>query len=102
MGNALSQQEVAAQAAALSASAEETALHLALQQARALAAQSRLVAMNAALESAAASREAADAQEMEALGRSADRTAGEMERVAASVELLLQQIQTASALSLPL
>lgn len=102
MGNVLAHQDVPAQAEALPPSAEETALHLALQQARALAAQSRLIAMNAAFESAAACREAADAQEMEALGRSAGRTAEEMERVAASVELILQQIRSASALSRPL
>ena len=58
--------------------------------------------MNAAIESAAARGEAADAREVEALGRSTGRTAEEMERMAATVELLLQQIQTASAMPRPL
>jgi len=39
---------------------------------------------------------------MDALGASAERTAGEMERVSAAVEMLIEQIQSASALSQPL
>ena len=51
---------------------------------------------------AAACRDAAAAGEMDALGASAERTAGEMERASAAVELLIEQIQSASSLSQPL
>lgn len=102
MNNALAGQDGRTRAEACPPGADEIALRLMLEQARELAAQSKLIAMNAAFEAAAACGEAADARETDVLGESAGRTAEEMERVAASVELILQQIQTASALSRPL
>jgi hypothetical protein len=102
MGNALAGLGASEQAQAVPHSAEESVLRLLLEQARELAAQSKLIAMNAALEAAAACSEAADARETDALGGSAGRTAEEMESVAASVELFLQQLQTASVLARPL
>lgn len=99
MANALVREDAPAEAPA---GAQEFALRQILEEARRIAAQSRLLALNAALESATACREPAAAAEMDALGGSAGRTVAEMERVAASVELLLQQITSASALSQPL
>lgn len=87
---------------ALPFDAPEIALRLALEEARQLAAQSRLLALNAAFESADACREAGAADEMDALGGSAGQAAAEAARIVAAVELLLQQIQSASAASGPL
>ena len=100
MANALAREGSTTEA--LSADAQEVALRLMLEEARQLAAQSRLIALNAAFESAGARNEEAATAEMDALGGSAGRTAAEMDRVVATVELLLQQIQSASALSGPL
>lgn len=100
MENALVQRRPQDEAGAPGAA--EMALRLALEEARQLAAQSGLLALNAALESAGACREAGAAEEMEALGGSAGRAAAEAERIAAAVERLLQQMQSASAASGPL
>lgn len=99
MGNALVREDTPAE---FPTDAQEFALRQILEEARRIAAQSRLLALNAAMESASACGEPVVAREMDALGGSAGRTVAEMERVAASVELLLQQINSASALSRPL
>ncbi len=78
--------------------AAEAALRRALEEARQLAAETRLLALNTAIESAGACGEAGAALDMEALGRSAVRSAADMERMAASVDWLLQQIRSAAAL----
>lgn len=79
----------------------EAALRLALEEARQLAAQSKLLALNAALESAGACGEAEAIWEMDVLGGAAGQAIDEAEKIAAAVELLLQQIQSASNLSGP-
>ncbi|MBK6631457.1 MAG: hypothetical protein IPG33_10660 [Betaproteobacteria bacterium] len=76
-------------------SANDTALRLALEGVRRLAAQSRLLALNSAFEAAGASREAEAAEEMNALGGSAAQAIAEAEKMVATVELLLQQMQSA-------
>ena len=76
--------------------AQETALRLALEEARQLAAQSGLLALNAALESAGAG------EDMAALAGSAGQAASDAERIVGAVELLLQQIHAAAAVSRPL
>jgi len=77
MNNALARQ--GAQEAFLPLGAQEAALRLLLDEAR-------LVALNAVIESAAAAREAGVPGE----------DAAEAEQVAAAVDLLLQQIESAS------
>ena len=72
----------------------ESALRLALEGARQLAAQTRLLALNAAFESAGACRDAGVVEEMHALGRSAGQAAANADRITRSVELLLLQIQS--------
>lgn len=96
MENALTRQENREMPPAPGAA--EAALRLALAEARQLAAQSRLLALNAALDAAGACREAACAAEMQALGGAAGEALGETERLAAAVDLLLQQIRSAAAL----
>lgn len=81
------------------APAQEIALRRILDEARLLSAQSRLLALNAGLESVAVRQVAGDATEAET---DVSRAASEADRVAAAVELLLQQIRSASALSDPL
>jgi hypothetical protein len=94
MGNALAQ--TFPQDEAIPRGAVEMALRLALEEARQLAAQSRLLALNAAFESAGAAASA------DAPGGAVGQAAAEADRVTAVVELLLQQIQSASSLSRPL
>lgn len=74
--------------------AREAALRTALEEARQLAAHARLLALNTAFESAGAG----PAGEGDAAGAAA----AEAARVAGAVELLLQQIQSASFPSGPL
>lgn len=100
MANALVREGLPA--AALPPEGQELALRLMLEEARQIALQARLLSMNAACESAAACAEPAAAAEMVALGASAARTAEEMQRTTAAVELLLEQIRTAGALPRPL
>ena len=100
MENALARQD--ANEASLPMGVHEEALRLALEEARQLAAQSRLLALNAALESAGACGEAEAVREMEVLGGAAGQAIDEAEKIAAAVELLLQQIRSASALPGPL
>ena len=80
----------------------DSALRLALAEARQLAAQSMLLALNAALEAAAAGADAAVAAEMEACGAAATRTAGAMQQADAAIGALLEQIRLAGALRQPL
>lgn len=87
---------------ALPPQGQELALRLMLEEARQIALQARLLALNTAFESAGACAEPAAAAEMDALGASAARTAAEMQRASAAVELLLEQIRSAGALSQPL
>ncbi len=100
MNNAMLRQ--ASQEEAFLPGTHETALRLALEEARQLAAQSKLLALNAAFESAGACRDTGAAEEMDALGGSAGQAVAEAERVASAVELLLLQIQSTSSLSKPL
>ena len=79
--------------------APDAALRLALEEARRLAAQSRLLALNAALEAAGACREAEGADEAASLGAAAGAALDEAERIAAAVDLMLQQIQSAATLT---
>jgi hypothetical protein len=94
MGNALAQRN--SRDEAISSGASEIALRLALDEVRQLAAQSGLLALNAAFESAGAT------DEMDGPGASAGQAAAEAARIVAAVDLLLQQIQAASAASGPL
>lgn len=94
MGNAMAQRIPHDEA--ISSGASDIALRLALDEVRQLAAQSGLLALNAAFESAGAS------DEMDGPGGSAGQAAAEAARIVAAVELLLQQIQSASAASGPL
>ncbi len=96
MANALAHREETSRYAAEASlpSAQETALRLALEEARRLAAQSRLLALNAALEIADAGREACLAPEMHLLVEEA----GQAEEAARAVESLLRQIEAGEAL----
>jgi hypothetical protein len=100
MGNALARQETHAQAEAFPPGADEAALRLALQDARELATQSRLLALNVAFEAAGAGVEAQE--DAGALAATAGHALAEAEKLAGAVDLLLQQIQSAAALSRPL
>jgi hypothetical protein len=91
MSNAMAQRN--SQDEAISSGASDIALRQALDEVRQLAAQSGLLALNAAFESAGAS------DEMDGPGGSAGPAAAEAARIVAAVELLLQQIQSASAAS---
>lgn len=79
--------------------AQEAAVHLALEEARQLAAQTRLLALNAALEAAAASSNANSSTEMDALGRSVGQAIAEADSIVLVMELRLNQIQASPALS---
>lgn len=96
MGNALARQD--SPESALPPEGQDAALRLALAEARRLAAQTRLLALNAAFEAAAAGPD----EEMDALGGAAGQASAEAARVIGAVELILQQIQSASSLSGPL
>lgn len=93
MGNALMRQ--ASPAENLPPGAQDAALSAALEEARQLAVQARLLALNTAFESAGAG----PGGEMDVLGGEAGHAVAATEKVAAAVELLLQQIQLASLLS---
>jgi len=80
----------------------EMALRRALEEVRQLAAQSRLLALNAVFETAGARAEPAAAEEMETLGGAVGQAAAEAEGMVAAVELLLRQIESASAAAGPL
>ena len=96
MGNALAR--LTSPGGTLPQGMQDAALRTALEEARQLAEQTRLLALNAAFESAAAG----PAGEMAALGGEAGQAASAAERVIGAVELLLQQIRSASSLPGPL
>ncbi len=77
----------------------DTALRRMLEEARRLAAQSRLLALNSACEAAGACSETQAAEEMGVLGGAAAQAITEAEKVAAAVELLLQQMQSAPSIT---
>ena len=91
MGNAMARRITHDEA--IPSGASDIALRLALDEVRQLAAQSGLLALNAAFESAGAT------DEMDGPGGSAGQAAAEAARMVGAVEILLQQIHSASAAS---
>ena len=77
----------------------EAAMCATLEEIRLLAEQSRLLALNAALESIGARAAGGPAAEMDGIATQAGGAAAGADRVAAAVEVLLQQIQAGSAFS---